>query len=177
MNIGIILKHIHLKNGDITLTKCDAIVNAANTSLLGGGGVDGAIHKAAGPKLLEECRELGGCKPGEVKITGGYCLKAEYIIHTPGPIYCDGNSGEPDILKNSYYNSLMLAKKYKLKSISFPAISTGIYRYPKNDAAKIAIATTIDFINRENYIIDVYFIQFDSENYSIYNTILEGMKQ
>jgi len=172
-----ILNHIFIKKGDITLEAVDAIVNAANTSLLGGGGVDGAIHRAAGPGLLEECRKLGGCKPGEARITGGYNLKAEYVIHTPGPIYRDGKSGEQEILRNSYWNTMLLVKKNSLKSVSFPAISTGVYRYPKKEAAKTAIETIIRFMKDENYPVDVTFILFDDDNYKIYKTFLEGIEQ
>ena len=171
-----ILDHIHIKQGDITKQSTDAIVNAANASLLGGGGVDGAIHRAAGPELLEECRKLGGCKNGEAKITGGYNLKASYVIHTPGPIYKNGKSGEPQILKNSYINSLLLAKEYKLKSISFPAISTGIYGYPKNDACKIAIDAVCEFMQKYDYLIDIYFVLFDMDNLEVYTDYFNTLK-
>ena len=176
MNKTEALDRITVKKGDITREKADAIVNAANPSLLGGGGVDGAIHRAAGPGLLEECRKLGGCRHGEARITGGHNLPAEFVIHTPGPIYKDGKHGEPDTLKNSYYNSMKLAKDNNLKSIAFPAISTGVYGYPKDEGAKIALKTVVDFMMTENYLIDVIFIQFDDENLRIYNKILEGMK-
>ena len=170
------LNHIHVKKGDITKESADAIVNAANPALLGGGGVDGAIHRAAGPALLEECRKLGGCRHGEARITGGHKLPAKFVIHTPGPIYKDGKHGEPDTLRNSYYNSMKLAKDNSLESVVFPAISTGVYGYPKNEGAKIAIKTVVDFMINENYLIDVTFIQLDNENYEIYNKLLEGMK-
>ena len=176
MNYRNIIKHITIKKGDITLETTDAIVNAANTSLLGGGGVDGAIHKAAGSELLEECKKFGGCKPGEVRITKGYSLKSKFVIHTPGPIYKDGNHNESLILKNSYLNSMLLVKKNKLNSVSFPAISTGVYRYPKNEAAKIAIGTIIKFMEEEKYIVDVSFVLFDNDNYEIYIKALEGIK-
>lgn len=152
-------------------------MNAANPTLLGGGGVDGAIHRAAGPGLLEECRGLGGCRHGEARITKGYNLPAKFVIHTPGPIYKDGKHGEADTLHNSYYNSMKLARENNLKSIAFPAISTGVYGYPKKDGAEIAIKTVVDFIMNENYLIEVTFIQFDNENYEIYNKLLEGMKK
>ncbi|MBN2402418.1 MAG: O-acetyl-ADP-ribose deacetylase [Spirochaetes bacterium] len=164
-----LLSHVHVKQGDITKENVDAIVNAANPSLLGGGGVDGAIHRAAGPRLLEECRKLGGCTHGEARITAGYNLKAKYVIHTPGPIYKDGRSGEREILANSYYNSMKLAKNNKFRSISFPAISAGVYGYPKDDACKTAVDTVLKFMAEENYIIVVYFILFDKINYDIYN--------
>ncbi|MFH0975581.1 MAG: O-acetyl-ADP-ribose deacetylase [Spirochaetota bacterium] len=173
MKRKILLKHIHVKQADITKENADAIVNAANPSLLGGGGVDGAIHRAAGPGLLEECRKLGGCGHGEARITAGYNLKAKHVIHTPGPIYRDGKSGEKDILTNSYYNSMRLAKKHGLKSISFPAISSGVYGYPKDEACRIAIDTVLMFIIEEDYPIDVYFVLFDKENYDIYNKYIK----
>ncbi|HPS56511.1 MAG TPA: O-acetyl-ADP-ribose deacetylase [Spirochaetota bacterium] len=177
MNRSDAIKLISVKKGDITAESTDAIVNAANTSLLGGGGVDGAIHRAAGPGLLTECRTLGGCRSGEARITGGYNLPAKYVIHTPGPIYTDGSHGEPDVLKNSYNNSLILAKRENLESIAFPAISTGVYRYPKDEAVKIAVETSIDFMTRENYEIKVIFILFDEENYSIYKKYLKGIQE
>lgn len=170
------LERISVKKGDITREKADAIVNAANPSLLGGGGVDGAIHRAAGPGLLDECRKLGGCRHGEARITGGYNLPAKFVIHTPGPVYRDGKHGEPETLRQSYYNSMNLAKGNNLKSIVFPAISTGVYGYPKKEGALIAVKTVVDFMVSENYLIDVIFIQFDEENYKIYKNILEGLK-
>jgi O-acetyl-ADP-ribose deacetylase (regulator of RNase III) len=171
-----LLAHIHIKQGDVTKETTDAIVNAANPSLLGGGGVDGAIHRAAGPGLLEECRKLGGCKHGEARITGGYNLKARYVIHTPGPIYKNGKSGEPQILKNSYLNSLLLAKEHNLKSISVPAISTGVYGYPKPDAGKIAIESALEFMQKYDYLIDINFVLFDMDNVDIYNDYIKNLK-
>ena len=171
-----ILEHIHIKQGDITKESTDAIVNAANPSLLGGGGVDGAIHRAAGPGLLEECRKLGGCKHGEARITGGHNLKTTYVIHTPGPIYKNGKSGEPHILKNSYINSLLLAKEHDLKSISFPAISTGVYGYPKHDACKIAIEAALEFMQKYDYLIDINFVLFDMDNVDVYNDYIKSVK-
>lgn len=176
MNRTDILSLIIIKKGDITAESTDAIVNAANTSLLGGGGVDGAIHKAAGPGLLEECRKLNGCRPGEARITAGYNLKAKFVIHTPGPIYRDGKSSEPEILRSSYWNSMLLIRKNNLKSVSFPAISTGVYNYPKSAAAEIAIETVISFIENEDYPVNVSFILFDNENYEIYIQTLENKK-
>ncbi len=164
--------HLFVLKGDITTQKTDAIVNAANTSLLGGGGVDGAIHRAAGPLLLKECREIHGCNPGEARITKGYNLAARYVIHTPGPIYRDGTKSERDILMKSYINSLSLAYEYGLQSISFPAISTGVYGYPKQEACEVAIETTISFCESRDYILDVYFVLFDEENYQIYKKAL-----
>ena len=170
-----IIERIHIKQGDITKESTDAIVNAANPSLLGGGGVDGAIHRAAGPGLLEECRKLGGCRHGEARITGGHNLTARYIIHTPGPIYKDGKSGEPMLLKNSYMNSLLLAQQHRLKSISFPAISTGVYGYPKDMACKIAIDAAVEFMQNNDYLIDIYFVLFDKENIMIYADYVKSL--
>ncbi|PKL39008.1 MAG: O-acetyl-ADP-ribose deacetylase [Spirochaetae bacterium HGW-Spirochaetae-1] len=165
---GKILRHIHVKQGDITGEETDAIVNAANPSLLGGGGVDGAIHRAAGPGLLNECRGLGGCRHGEARITGGHNLKARYVIHTPGPIYRGGKDGERNILQSSYHNSMNLAREKGCTSISFPAISTGVYGYPRDEACRVAVDTVIDFMKSEEYLIDVYFVLFDNDNYSRY---------
>ncbi len=171
-----LLEHIHVKQGDITREAVDAIVNAANPSLLGGGGVDGAIHRAAGPGLLQECRNLGGCPHGEARITGGHNLRATHVIHTPGPVYKNGRSGEPETLKRSYMNSLLLAKEHNLKSISFPAISTGVYGYPKEVACKIAVDTALEFMKKYNYVIEINFILFDKENVSIYSDYINSLK-
>src|SRR3954470_20954965 len=135
-----------LLRGDITKLAVDAIVNAANTSLLGGGGVDGAIHRAAGPELLAECKTLGGCRPGEAKITRGYALPARHVIHTVGPVWSGGNRGEPETLANCYRNSLRLTVENGLRPIAFPAISCGAYRYPIGGAAAIAVQTTRAFL-------------------------------
>jgi len=157
--------------GDITKIKVDAIVNAANESLLGGGGVDGAIHRAAGPELLEECRTLNGCKTGEAKITKAYNLASKYVIHTVGPVWKDGKSGEKELLKNAYWNSLLLAKENHCKSVAFPNISTGVYGFPKLDAAHIAIETVTKFINEVDSEMDVIFVCFDDINYAIYQEV------
>lgn len=171
-----LVARIVIKQGDIIGEDVDAIVNAANPGLLGGGGVDGAIHCAAGPGLLQECRTLGGCQHGEARITGGYNLKARYIIHTPGPVYKGGNKRERIILTESYYNSMRLAKEHNLLSISFPAISTGIYGYPKEEACEVAVTTVLDFMKNENFIIDVYFVLFDRENTELYTSFLSSIK-
>ncbi len=171
-----IINRLHVKKGDITAERVDAIVNAANPSLLGGGGVDGAIHRAAGPELLEECRTLGGCKHGEARITKGYRLPARHVIHTPGPVYRDGSRGERETLKNSYWNSMQLAMEHKLSSIAFPAISTGIYGYPKEEACEVAVDTVLEFCASRGYTADVYYVLFDNENYTIYNNYLNHLR-
>ncbi len=168
-----IIKKIHIKKGDITQENTDVIVNAANPSLLGGGGVDGAIHRAAGPGLLEECKKLGGCNHGEARITGAYKLKSKYVIHTPGPIYRNGHNNESQILRNCYINSLELAIKNGCKSISFPAISTGVYGYPKDEACTVALTSAIDFLMTADYKPEIYFVVYDKDNYTLYNDALQ----
>ena len=159
---------LELVKGDITKMEVDAIVNAANKSLMGGGGVDGAIHRAAGPELLNECRTLNGCETGESKITRSYNLPAKYVIHTVGPVWHGGMNNEPQLLANCYKNSLQIAFDKKLSSVAFPNISTGIYRFPKEMAANIAIRTVNDFLKKNKKIKTVYFVCFDEENYEIY---------
>lgn len=171
-----LLSLISVKKGDITKEDVDAIVNAANPSLLGGGGVDGAIHRAAGPELLEECRTLGGCPHGEARITKGYRLKARHVIHTPGPIYKNGKSGERQILRNSYFNSMKLAHEHNLKSIAFPAISTGVYGYPKEEACEVAVTTVLEYMRDYGYRPHVIFVLFDDENYNIYNAFISKLR-
>ena len=163
---------IDLLRGDITKLDVDAIVNAANTSLLGGGGVDGAIHRAAGPKLLEECRSLGGCQPGHAKITRGYNLPAPFIIHTVGPVWSGGNRGEAEALANCYRNSLRLAAENEIKTIAFPAISCGAYRYPIAEAAQIALRTARDFLSASDQIDKVIFVLVSGEIFSVYKQLL-----
>lgn len=164
---------ITIKLGDITKEQVDAIVNAANKSLLGGGGVDGTIHAAAGPLLLEECRTLGGCETGQAKITKGYNLPAKYVIHTVGPIYGQEKGHEAELLANCYQNSLKLAKEKLLRTVAFPAISTGIYKFPKTEAAKIAVNTVKMFIEDNPKIFqEIIFVLFNQENYQIYDDLL-----
>ncbi|MGB4293211.1 MAG: O-acetyl-ADP-ribose deacetylase [Bacteroidales bacterium] len=158
--------------GDITKMDVDAIVNAANRSLLGGGGVDGAIHRAAGPGLLEECKKLNGCETGQAKITAGYNLKAKYVIHTVGPIWRGGITDEPELLASCYQQSLALAKKYKIKTIAFPGISTGVYGFPKDLAALIAVTETKRFILTNKIPEKIIFVAFDDENFKIYKKLL-----
>ena len=168
------LDRIEIIKGDITKLKVDAIVNAANSSLLGGGGVDGAIHRAAGPRLLEECKELNGCKTGEAKITKGYNLPAKFVIHIVGPVWSGGNNDEDELLRNCYINSLILAKQNQIKTLAFPAISTGVYRFPLDRAAKIAISTVKDFLSNDDSLEKVVFICFDENTETIYKKTISN---
>ncbi len=163
---------VEVFEGDITTLNVDAIVNAANKSLLGGGGVDGAIHRAAGHQLLEECRTLGGCETGQAKLTRGYKLPAKYIIHTVGPVWYGGNKNEDKLLSNCYKNSLELAMNHKVKSIAFPSISTGAYGFPFERAAKIAVKVVQDFLEENKTIKKVVFVCFGKDAFEVYKNLL-----
>lgn len=166
------MKRIQLIEGDITGLHVDAVVNAANKSLLGGGGVDGAIHRMAGPALLDQCRKLNGCETGEAKITMGYKLPARYVIHTVGPVWYGGSIGERHLLGNAYQNSLKIAAERQLKTIAFPNISTGVYRFPKAEAAAIAVETVSAFLAENAFPESVIFCCYDHENYRIYEQLI-----
>lgn len=173
------MKRIELIRGDITLLETDAVVNAANSFLAGGGGVDGAIHKAAGSKLADECKsiikKIGTLPPGEAVITSGGAMKCKFVIHTVGPIWRGGRFNEIQLLFNAYWNSLKVAVANGVKTIAFPNISTGIYGYPKKEAALIAINTVKKFLSTNNQIEKVIFVCFDNENYNIYNQLLSDV--
>jgi O-acetyl-ADP-ribose deacetylase (regulator of RNase III) len=167
---------LNLIQGDITLQETEAIVNAANTSLLGGGGVDGAIHRAGGPKILEECKAIrakqGGCPTGEAVITSGGNMKAKYVIHTVGPVWSDGNRNEEQLLRNAYYNSLNLAGEKGIKSVSFPSISTGVYRFPIDKASRIALNTVKEFLQKHSFV-EVRFVLFSERDLKVYEDALK----
>jgi O-acetyl-ADP-ribose deacetylase (regulator of RNase III) len=165
---------IELYKGDITKIKVDAIVNAANSSLLGGGGVDGAIHRAAGPELYEYNKKLGGCPTGEAKISPGFNLPAKHVISTVGPVWNGGNRNEDNLLANCYRNSLKVAVENDIKTIAFPSISTGVYRYPIERASGIAVKEVKDFLTKDSSIEKVIFVCFDDRTYNVYNSILEN---
>lgn len=162
------MNKMFLHHGDITKLKVDAIVNAANKTLLGGGGVDGAIHRAAGKELLKECQTLNGCDTGDAKITKGYLLPAKFVIHTVGPVYKGGIYNEEKKLASCYQKSLEIAVRHGIKTIAFPNISTGVYGYPKSEAAQIAIREVKSFLKNNNLIEQVIFCLFDEENYALY---------
>lgn len=167
------MTEITIKQGDITKEAVDAIVNAANKPLLGGGGVDGAIHRAAGPELLEECRPLGGCQTGEAKITKGYRLPAKHVIHTVGPVYGRSGGNDAELLGNCYTNSLLLASKHGLKTIAFPAISTGVYGYPKEDAAQVVYDAVNNFISKDDSLDEISFVLFSGDDLKLYEKVFK----
>jgi O-acetyl-ADP-ribose deacetylase (regulator of RNase III) len=167
--------YIQIAMGDITRQNVDAIVNAANSSLLGGGGVDGAIHRVAGPELLEACRKIGGCPPGEARITPGFRLPARYVIHTVGPIWKGGAAGEDDILRRCYRSSLALAAQFGVRSIAFPAISTGAYGFPDLRAARIAVAELRDGADRYEELSDIRVISFSERTFAAYESAIESL--
>ncbi|ALC17956.1 O-acetyl-ADP-ribose deacetylase [Desulfuromonas soudanensis] len=166
---------IAIVQGDITRMKVDAIVNAANTSLLGGGGVDGAIHRAAGPQLLAECRTVGPCPTGESRITGGYRLPAPYVIHTVGPVWQGGAHGEDQLLASCYRSALRLATEHGLSTLAFPSISTGAYRFPLDRACRIALGETLRFLREEDSLAEVTFVCFTAADREVYRRILAEM--
>ncbi len=175
MEIKVARSVLELVEGDITQQDTEAIVNAANRSLLGGGGVDGAIHRAGGPKILEECRQIGGCPTGEARITSGGNLRARYVIHTVGPVYQDGLHREPELLASCYRESLKLAAAKGLKTVAFPSISTGAYGYPLAEAARIALKTVQEFLTAHPEIERVRFVLFGRAAYAAYAAALEGL--
>jgi O-acetyl-ADP-ribose deacetylase (regulator of RNase III) len=175
MQVMVGKSRLELVQGDITQQDTEAIVNAANSSLLGGGGVDGAIHRAGGPQILKECRKIGGCPPGEARITSGGRLKARYVIHTVGPIYYGGQSGEAQTLANAYRNSLALASERGIKSLAFPSISTGAYGYPIEKAAAIALRTVIEYLQAHPEVELVRFVLFGQSAYDAYKRAQEGL--
>ena len=175
MEINVGSSRLSLKRGDITNESTEAIGNAANSGLRGGGGVDGAIHRAGGPTIMEECKKIGGCPTGSAVITTGGSLKAKYVIHAVGPIYKDGNSGEDKLLSGAYKSSLEIASKKGIKSIAFPSISTGVYGYPIREASKIALKTVIDYLKEHPEIELVRFVLFSEKDLSVYEESLKEL--
>ncbi len=168
---------IQILRGDITKQRVDAIVNAANCSLLGGGGVDGAIHRAAGPELLAECRTLGGCETGKAKITGGYQLPAKYVIHTPGPVWHGGTHGEEELLASCYHSCLALASANGCKTVAFPSISTGVYRFPLERASRISISAITAYLKEHPELEQVFMVCFDERTESFYRDALRAQEE
>ena len=166
------MSHLEAVRGDITEQAVDAIVNAANTTLLGGGGVDGAIHRAAGPELLAECRALGGCPTGEARITKGYRLPARFVIHTVGPVWAGGTGGEPELLRRCYASAMQLAADHDVRSIAFPAIGTGAYGYPIESAARIAVEAVREALSRPTSVETVRFVCFGDRDWNVYLELL-----
>ncbi len=175
MEIRIHNSRIRLYQGDITQQHTDAIVNAANSRLAGGGGVDGAIHRAGGPAIMEECRKIGGCATGSAVITSGGKLAARHVIHAVGPVYRNGHSGEPALLRSAYQSCLRLAESHGIKSIAFPSISTGAYGYPIAEAARIALTTVIEHLNGQTCIEQVNFVLFSGTDFQIYESLLKEL--
>ena len=175
MEVRINKSRLSLVEGDITKEETEAIVNAANSRLAGGGGVDGAIHRAGGPAIMEECRRIGGCPTGKAVITTGGSLKARYVIHAVGPIYRDGTKGETELLKSAYLECLKLASKNRIKSVAFPALSAGAYGYPLDEAARIALKTSIDYMKEHPEIELVRFVLFGSDTYRVFEGELKKL--
>jgi len=175
MKSNAIKNRIEVIEGDITKQRVDAIVNAANTTLLGGGGVDGAIHRAAGPELLEECRTLGGCSTGQAKITNGYRLEAKWVIHTVGPVWREGSHGEDDLLAGCYRNSLALTEPHGIRTIAFPSISTGAYRFPLERATRIAVNETKRFLEHNQSVEKTVFVCFGRDAFETYQRIVKDV--
>jgi O-acetyl-ADP-ribose deacetylase (regulator of RNase III) len=171
------MNRITIIEGDITKQDVDALVNAANTTLLGGGGVDGAIHDAAGPELLAECETLGGCATGQAKITKGYRLKAKWVIHTVGPVWRDGQHGEDELLASCYRSCFALVEEHGIKSVAFPSISTGAYRFPMDRAARIAVREVVQFLARNRSVTEVRLVCFDAQALAIHRTALTDAKK
>ncbi len=171
-----VFEKVGIQQGDITRMQVEAIVNAANTKLLGGGGVDGAIHRAAGPELLAECRTIGGCPTGEARITKGYNLPAKYVIHTVGPVY-SGRPRDAQLLRACYQNSLKLAVDYKISTIALPAISCGVYGYPIHEASKIAIETCLEFLSQHSFIIKIFFALYSEKDQAVYEQTFKKIRE